>query len=117
MENYNTPAPQPKSNATTLCIISLICKFGLPLVTSIISALAASGDIGGANEPVTAFAAMVSGAGYIAAWVLVIVSRVKYKDTFSKVLLIIYLVLLALEILAVVLFVVMCFSIISSCNF
>jgi hypothetical protein len=117
MPSGNQPASDKKSLGTTLCIISLALKLGMPFIGGLITGLTSSGDIGGVNETVGTIASLMTGAGYIAAWVLVIVARVKCKDTFSKVLLIIYLVLLGLEILAVVLFVVMCFSIMSSCNF
>ena len=69
------------------------------------------------EKPKISFVSLLTGAGFIAAWVLVIVARVKCKDTFSKVLLIVYLVLLGLEIIAVILFIVACAYLVSSCNF
>ena len=56
------------------------------------------------------------GAADIAAWVLVIVARVKYKNTFSLVLLIIYLVLLALFVIGTIILVVACISWLQSCH-
>lgn len=117
---YSDNRPDDDANkklGTTLCIISLICKFGMPLIGGFITGITSSGDIGGIDEAIAAFVSLLTGAGSIAAWVLVIVARVKCKDTFSKVLLIVYLVLLGLEIIAVILFIVACAYLVNSCNF
>lgn len=112
---YNAPQ-ENKNLGTILCIISIAVKCVLPFIASGIVSATASGDIGGISEAIAGFFYLLSGAGYIAGWVLVIVARVKCKDTFSKVLLIIYLVLLGLEILATIFVIVACVSCISGCQ-
>ncbi|PWJ70362.1 hypothetical protein B0O40_0192 [Ruminococcaceae bacterium R-25] len=47
-------------------------------------------------------------AAYIAAWILVIIARTKYKNTFSKVLLWIYIGTLVLGIIALVVVIAFC---------
>ena len=91
-----------RNNGKILCIISLVCMFAMPVVIFAVAGLFMSGDISGATA--AAYSAMVpfQGAAYVAAWVLAIVARVKYKNTFSLVLLIIYGSLAALAVFGVV---------------
>ena len=78
--------PDKKSNK--LCIISLLLMFAVPFLMFIL--LGGNGDISGT----TAFAHMlqmpIDITCYIGAWILAVVSRAKYKNTFSLVLIIIY---------------------------
>ena len=94
---------QNGKGGTKLCVISLLCMFLAPIVIFIISAMFMSGDISGATAD--AYGAMIplDFAAYIAAWVLAIISRVKYKNTFSLVLIIIYSLLLILSIIGIIL--------------
>ncbi len=79
-----------KNKGTTLCIISLICMFVAPLLIFIIGASFMSGDISGATADAYGMITLLDIAAYIAAWVLAIVSRAKFKNRFSLVLLIVY---------------------------
>lgn len=56
------------------------------------------------------------GLSYIASWVLVLIARIKYKTTFSKVLLWIYIGILAVTIIGVVLIVAMCAYMLKDCR-
>ena len=94
----------------------MILYFGVPLFTGIITGIFSTGDISNTYEVLYSILSLLSGASWIAAWVLVIVARVKYKNTFSLVLLIIYLVLLALLIIGTIILIVACASWLSSCQ-
>ena len=61
-----------------------------------------SGDISGATADVYGVMIPLDFASYIAAWVLAIISRVKYKNRFSLVLIIIYGSLLALSVIGII---------------
>ncbi len=90
-----------KNNGTKLCIISLICMFALPVIIFLIAGMFMSGDISGATANAYHIMIPLDLAAYIAAWVLAIVSRAKYRNTFSLVLLIVYGSLLALSIVGI----------------
>ena len=99
-------AMKTKNKGTLLCIISLVCMFVLPVIFLLISG--GNGDISGATARAQGIMIRLDICSYLAAWILAIVSRAKYKNTFSLVLLIIYGSILALSIIgAVILFVVM----------
>ena len=87
-----------KSNQ--LCIISLICMFVMPVVNLLISG--GNGDISGATAAAWGRMITMNIAAYVVAWILAIVSRVRYKKTFSLVLIIIYGVLLGITIMGVI---------------
>lgn len=57
-----------------------------------------------------------SGAAYIASWVLMLIARIKYKTTFSKVLMWVYIALLALTVIGIILIVAMCAWLIKDCH-
>ena len=61
-----------------------------------------SGDISGATADAYGVMIPLDFAFYIAAWVLAILSRVKYKNRFSLVLIIIYGSLLALSVIGII---------------
>lgn len=87
-------------NATVFCIISLILMHGLPLITWFIPYLK-----------------YISGIGPLAGLVLLIYTRIKYPESkFAKILLIVEIVLFALGILAVVIMIIACGSMLSSCS-
>ena len=80
----------------TLCIISLILMFAVPLLCRL--AVRGSDDI--TLDIAAQFFKMITTTGaYIAAWVLAIVARIKYNTKFSRILIIIYSVMLAIAFL------------------
>ena len=91
---------QEEKKANTLCIISLCCKFGAPLLAVLLFAVGMVIDDAVNSQVGTSIMSVLSvplSSARIASWVLVIVARTKYKHAkFPKVLLTIYLVLLAI---------------------
>ncbi len=77
-------------DANRLCIISLILMFVMPVVTFLIAGIFMNGDISGTTAAAYAFAGLIDIASYIAAWVLAVIARIKYKSKFGTILLIIY---------------------------
>ena len=90
------------NKGTRLCIISLLCMFLAPLVVFMIASNFMSGDISGTTASVYGLMIPLDIAFYIAAWVLAIISRVKYKNRFSLILIIIYGSLLALSVIGII---------------
>ena len=92
-------------NSTFLCIISLVCYFGWPILAGII------GVIGAAIPPLEILEGVV-GLLPLAGFVLAIVAWAKYpKTTFPKVLVIVYIVLFILLIFLLIIFATACVSI------
>ena len=89
------------NKGTLLCVLSLLCMFLAPIIIFIIGAAFMSGDISGATADAYAGIFFWDGVSYIAAWVLAIVSRARYKNKFSLVLLIVYGALLGLSIIGI----------------
>ena len=85
-----------------LCVISLLCMFLAPIAIFLIAGNFMSGDISGATADAYGVMIPLDFAFYIAAWVLAILSRVKYKNRFSLVLIIIYGSLLALSVIGII---------------
>ena len=81
-------------NNKKFCIISLLCKFVLPIVVFLCSNM--NGDISGTTAAAYALMIPIDAAASVAAWVLAIIARVRYKSTFSLVLIIIYSILFVL---------------------
>ena len=80
----------------TLCIISLILMFAVPPLCRL--AVRGSDDI--TLDIAAQFSKMITSTGaYIVAWVLAIVARIKYNTKFSRILIIIYSVMLAIAFL------------------
>ena len=103
-----------------LCFISL----GLYLLPELISgvtygimdkltSLATSSQT--MTEIITGILSILLGGSSIASWVLVIIARIKYKNTFSKVLLWIYAGLTVLSIIAIILIVILCVNTLRQC--
>ena len=90
------------NQGTRLCVISLLCMFIAPIVIFLIAGRFMSGDISGATASAYGVMIPLDIASYIAAWILAIISRVKYKNRFSLVLMIIYGSILALSLIGVV---------------
>ena len=101
--------PEAKKKSNTLCIISLIFMFVVPILFSLL--FRGNGDISGSTSSAFSWTFRITSVSHITAWVFAIVSRVKYKEKFSLVLLIIYGSLLALAAIA---FFVMIFFIIGA---
>ena len=76
--------------------------FLAPIVVFVITGKFMSGDISGATAGVYGVMIPIDIALYIAAWVLAIVSRAKYKNRFSLVLIIIYGSILALSVIGII---------------
>lgn len=91
-----------KNKGTLLGIISLFCMFVAPIFVFIIASLFMSGDISGITGAAYGVMILLDIVLFIAAWVLAIISRVKYKSVFGLVLIIIYGILLVLSILGIV---------------
>ena len=90
------------NKGTKLCVISLLCMFLAPIVIFLIAGTFMSGDISGATASAYAVMIPLDIASYIAAWILAIISRVKYKNRFSLVLIIIYGSILALSLIGII---------------
>ena len=83
--------------------------FLAPIVIFLIAGSFMSGDISGATADAYGVMIPLDIAAYIAAWALAIISRAKYKNRFSLVLIIIYGSLLALSVIGII--VLLCFFI------
>ena len=106
--------------ANILCFISL----GLMVIPSLISGIfsgisdafkSLSDNYDSASMLVTVLSSTLGGS-YIASWVLMLIARIKYKTTFSKVLMWIYIGILAAGILATILIIAMCAYIVKDCQ-
>ena len=84
-----------------LCVISLVCMFLAPIAIFLIAGRFMSGDISGATADAYGVMIPLDIASYIGAWILAIISRVKFKNRFSLVLIIIYGSLLALSVIGI----------------
>ena len=115
-----------KPDVTKLCVISLIL-YTVPNLITGVAAIAQSSSIisslsgSSSYNPSLAAIESLSGASTIAAWVLMIIARVKNKEsTFAKVLMIVYIILAALAVIAFIVAVVVVIalldSIVSSCG-
>ena len=90
-----------------LCIASLICMFVIPTVIDIICRILVTGNITGTNKVIVGVVGAINSALYIIAWGLAIAARVKYKGTFSLVLLIIYGIFLVVGIIGIIAFIIL----------
>lgn len=101
--------------ANILCIISLVLRvapYVLTTITGTFNRLFENVDLSSisqmSNMATLAISAATSGT-YIASWVLVIIAKVKFKESkFAKILLIIYICELVLTVIAVVVLVIWC---------
>ena len=105
-----------------MCVISLVCHFIVPFLGSFLlggmtSSFSETNDVS-AGSTITSLFSLIVSCSYLASWVLMIIVRVKYKNnTFGKVIMWIYIILLALGIIAVIILIVTCVNIIRECNF
>ena len=87
---------EERKSAHTLCILSLVLYFGASIIGAILSLVA---------EPLAALSPLSNLAGIV----LMIVARVKYpNNTFAKVLMWVYISLIAISIILIVVIVVAC---------
>ena len=102
-----------KKKANTLCFISLGLSF-IPYVMSFLMVLLGEfSDVSKYKSSNFLIDIMVSlmGASYIASWVMMIIARVKYKESvFAKVLMWVYIGTAALGVIAVIAFIAWCVS-------
>ena len=107
-----------EKTANILCLVSLACMFLVPFGTGIITGSFSeiadkTGDVSGIS---TLFGSL-SSLSSLAAWVLMIIVRIKYrKNVFGKVLMWIYISMLALLIIAIIIFVIACASCLHDCK-
>ncbi len=110
-----------KKQANILCFISLGLHFLPELLSGVLGAILDSirdaSEIANSSEAFTSVLSLILGGTYIASWVLMIIARVKYKESvFAKVLMWIYIGILALSILAVILIIAMCAYLVKDCQ-
>ena len=117
-----TPAEQSerRKKATILCIISLVCQFAPEIISGVFSGVLNSLDELTSNsslEPITYAFSLLTGGTYIASWVLMIIARVKYKESkFAKVLMWVYIGILAASVIAIILVIAMCAYMLKDCQ-
>ncbi len=97
-------------NDTFLCIISLACYFGGPIITWLLNIISY-------KIPFMAIFNRITSLLPLFAFGLVIYTKVKYpKSTFAKTLLIIYIVLFAISLILLFVFIVSCIKGLSECS-
>lgn len=115
-----TPEEQSKrrKQANILCIISLVLQVAPEVLTSVFSGMVESlGDISNVTEPITYGYSILAGGTYIASWVLMIIARVKYKESkFAKILMWVYIGLLAAGVITLVIIIAMCAYMLKDCQ-
>lgn len=116
----NEISPEDNYKANIYCIISLVCMFVVPITSSIFfaatDAISTVNTSDGSGSIITRLSSALVGLAHLAAWVLMIIVRVRYpKNKFGLVLMIVYLVLLALIVVAVVVLIVSCIQCLQSC--
>lgn len=111
---------QKRKKGNILCFISLALMIVPGILSGTISSFAETFEDAGGMSSTTGtiieFLLGGAGASYIASWVLMIIARVKYKNTFSKVLMWIYIGLLAATVIGIILLVAMCAWMLKDCQ-
>ena len=106
---------EQNKKANILCFISLGCMFGLPTLLVLIDRIILHFDL--QNELIVTCFSALSALSVLAAYVLMIIVRVKYrKSRFGFALMIIYIVLTALSVLVTVLLFILCSASIEACS-
>ncbi len=110
-----------KKKANLFCFISLGLHFIPALIsgvlTGIVEGVAKTADIGSVSDILSASISFLVGGSYIASWVLMIITRVKYKESkFAKVLMWVYIGILAASVLVVILIIAMCAYMLKDCH-
>lgn len=122
---YDLLSPAEKAarrkQANILCFISLGLHF-IPemisgMLTGIVDSISKTADIGSTSEVLSIIISVLFGGSYVASWVLMIMARVKYKESrFAKILMWVYIGILAAGIIAVILVIAMCAYILKDCQ-
>lgn len=119
-QDMYTPEEQAKrrKQANILCIISLVLQVAPEVLTGVFSGLVESlGDISNVTEPITYAYSLITGGTYIASWVLMIIARVKYKKSkFAKILMWVYIGILAAGVITLVIIIAMCAYMLKDCQ-
>ena len=107
-----------RKQANILCIISLVLQVAPEVLTSVFSGMVESlGDMSDVAEPITYGFSLLAGGTYIASWVLMIIARVKYKESkFAKILMWVYIGLLAAGVITLVIIIAMCAYMLKDCQ-
>ena len=111
--NEDILTPEEESKANKLCIASLFCMFGVPIILSSIVQLEmrimSVGD--SYSEFVPRVFLTIEEISFLAAWFLMITVRVKYKSNkFGKILMWFYIAMTIIGIIAAVLFIILIIS-------
>ncbi|MBO7451129.1 MAG: hypothetical protein J6U54_12270 [Clostridiales bacterium] len=101
--------------ATRFCIISLCCHLVGPVIASILGVIGAA--MGDSSESMSSLASLIAGPTFTASIVFMIIARVKNKkSTFGKVLMWIYIVEVALLVVAVIAMIIFFIWLAQTCN-
>ena len=110
--------PEPKSYEKLLCFLSLgLYVFGptasgIPMY--IVESMNLQTDV---SSPIFSVLSSFGSVTYIAAWVLMIIARVKYKKSvFAKVLMWVYIGMLVAAVILVIVLVATCINALNNCN-
>lgn len=123
MPNQKVKTPEDQL-AEKLCIASVICYFGAPILSSILSSITDfTSTISSSTGVDDLFSnamlwpiGLVLGLGPLAGVILMIVARVKApKNTFGKVLMWVYIVLFILKVLAVIALILLFGALVAAC--
>ena len=111
----NDPATKDENHlANVLCTISLCLYFGGSTVIAILSGILSAAPLA---RPLAALLSLLSGLSPIAAYVLMIIARVKCpKSTYAKVVMWIYIALFILSIIAFIILMLTCSALIIACG-
>ena len=103
-----------------LCFISIGLQLVPYISSGILGALTESvstiSDNYGSTSIISSILSLLLGGSYIASWVFMIIARVKYKNKFSKILMWVYIGMLALSVIALIILIAMCAYMCKDCN-
>ena len=127
---YQQAKPQPndgftteerskrRRTATILCSISLVLQFGPMFLLGIGSELTQYFEDGNheAISAITGVLGIITGLAYIASWVLMIITRVKFKESlYGKIIMWVYIGIIAALAITAIFLIAMCQMLFSSC--
>ncbi|MCR5736369.1 MAG: hypothetical protein K6G64_01805 [Eubacterium sp.] len=112
MDNQEKNELTPKENqeAKKWCTLSLLCMFGVPMISLMMDSLASKilGIRGNMMDHIQTFLTSICIIAHIAAWGLMISVRVRYpQSTMGKVLMWLYIVMIFLAVILFVVFIVL----------
>ena len=116
----NEISPEDNHKANMYCVASLLCTFVIPLATMMVSGVLVNVFVSVDNDTTTSLlssaVSTISGLSHLAGWVLMIITRVRFpKNKFGKVLMIVYLSLLALVVIGIVVLIISCIKCLQDC--